>query len=193
MRMYGCFILLSLAPGVAHAERFAAGAFVRPIAGPVRVSGVLRDRADGSVIDALADRAADGTERPGWIDLEAGGLRVRRADPARHAYELEPSGVPGRACANGGACLVSRMLPLAVARLVTQEELAERLAGDFEVEALEGELPSRRVVLIEFVRHHEVMFGYVIITFVLLVGLFAVLGGADSRSDDVMRRRGYNG
>ena len=49
------------------------------------------------------------------------------------------------------------------------------------------------MVLIEFVRHHEAMFGYVIITFVLLVGLFAVLGGADSRSDDVMRRRGYNG
>jgi hypothetical protein len=37
------------------------------------------------------------------------------------------------------------------------------------------------------------MFGYVVITFVLLVGIFAALRGVDSRDDDVMRRRGYNG
>ncbi len=37
------------------------------------------------------------------------------------------------------------------------------------------------------------MFGYVIIAFVVLVGVLGVLYGADSRADDATRRRGYRG
>ncbi len=37
------------------------------------------------------------------------------------------------------------------------------------------------------------MFGYIILAFLLVVGLLAVIAGADSRIDDVARRRRYTG
>jgi len=37
------------------------------------------------------------------------------------------------------------------------------------------------------------MFVYILIAFIVLVGPLAVLAGADSRVDDVSRRRGYSG
>jgi len=37
------------------------------------------------------------------------------------------------------------------------------------------------------------MFGFIVIAFLLVVGLLAVIAGADSRIDDVARRRRYSG
>jgi hypothetical protein len=45
----------------------------------------------------------------------------------------------------------------------------------------------------EYVGHHEYMFGVIILTLLLVVGLLAVVAGVDSRVDDVARRRRYNG
>jgi hypothetical protein len=45
----------------------------------------------------------------------------------------------------------------------------------------------------EQIGHHEVMFGVIILTLLLVVGLLAVVSGVDSRVDDVARRRRYNG
>jgi hypothetical protein len=43
-------------------------------------------------------------------------------------------------------------------------------------------------------RHHEdMMFGYVLIAFILLVGPLAYLAGTDSRIDENERRRRYLG
>jgi hypothetical protein len=50
-----------------------------------------------------------------------------------------------------------------------------------------------RLVLIDRVRHHEVMFGLVLIPLLAVVALAVYVYGADSRIDDVTRRRGYNG
>ncbi len=140
-----CVALLLASAGARAGERtvLPKGAFVVPVAGPVRVLGSLRDRADGSVIDAAHDRRG-GAAGPGVIDWEAGGLRLVRADEARHAYAFEPTGEPGRACAAvgiEGACLVGRLLPLAVRRLVTQDELAERLDGALELEGAVAPAP----------------------------------------------------
>lgn len=49
-------------------------------------------------------------------------------------------------------------------------------------------------MLIDFVLHHEVMFGLLLIAVVVvLVPLAAYAAGTDSRIDEVARRRGYNG
>ena len=45
----------------------------------------------------------------------------------------------------------------------------------------------------EYVGHYEDMFGVIILTLLLVVGLLAVVAGVDSRVDDVARRRRYNG
>jgi hypothetical protein len=52
---------------------------------------------------------------------------------------------------------------------------------------LKEKLP--RLVLIEPARHHEDMFGYIVIALLLIVGPLAVAFGADSRIDEVARRR----
>ena len=43
-------------------------------------------------------------------------------------------------------------------------------------------------MLIDLEAHHEDMFGLILITLILVVAL-SVVGGADSRIDDVTRRR----
>lgn len=49
-------------------------------------------------------------------------------------------------------------------------------------------------MLIELVVHHEDMFGLILIALLLVVvGVLAVFAGADSRVDDVARRRRYSG
>jgi hypothetical protein len=48
-------------------------------------------------------------------------------------------------------------------------------------------------VLIEQARHHEDMFGYILIVLLLVVGPLAYFAGADSRIDEVARRRRYGG
>jgi hypothetical protein len=48
-------------------------------------------------------------------------------------------------------------------------------------------------VLIEWRRHDEVMFGYILITLLLIVGPLAYLAGADSRIDEKSRRRRFPG
>jgi hypothetical protein len=49
------------------------------------------------------------------------------------------------------------------------------------------------LVLIYLARHHEGMFGYVVIALLLVVGPLAVIAGADSRIDEKSRRRHYSG
>jgi len=44
-------------------------------------------------------------------------------------------------------------------------------------------------VLIELGVQNAVMFGFVVIAFILVVGMLAVIAGADSRIDEVSRRR----
>jgi hypothetical protein len=44
-------------------------------------------------------------------------------------------------------------------------------------------------VLIDTAGHHVGVFGLIVITFLLVVGPLAILAGADSRIDDVSRRR----
>lgn len=48
-------------------------------------------------------------------------------------------------------------------------------------------------MLIELVAHNGVMFGFILIALLLIVGPLAVVFGADSRVDDVARRRRYSG
>ena len=50
-----------------------------------------------------------------------------------------------------------------------------------------------RLVLIDDARHHEVMFAFILIALIVLVVPLAYLAGADSRIDEVARRRRYNG
>jgi hypothetical protein len=52
---------------------------------------------------------------------------------------------------------------------------------------LKEKLPG--LVLIERRRHDRDMFGYVVIALLLIVGPLAVAFGADSRIDEVARRR----
>ena len=42
-------------------------------------------------------------------------------------------------------------------------------------------------------RHYEVMFGVMLLVLLLIAGPLAILAGADSRIDDVARRRRFNG
>ncbi len=42
-------------------------------------------------------------------------------------------------------------------------------------------------------QHYEDMFGVILVTLLLVVGLLSVVAGADSRVDDVARRRRYTG
>lgn len=42
-------------------------------------------------------------------------------------------------------------------------------------------------------QHYEDVFGVVLLTFLLVVGLLAVVTGVDSCVDDVARRRRYHG
>jgi hypothetical protein len=46
-------------------------------------------------------------------------------------------------------------------------------------------------VLIDKARHHEVMFALIIIPIVAIAALLVYALGADSRIDDVARRRGF--
>ena len=46
-------------------------------------------------------------------------------------------------------------------------------------------------MLIELVAHHEDVFGLILIALLVVVGVLAVVAGADSRVDDVARRRRY--
>jgi hypothetical protein len=144
-------IIVALLFGFAHAHaqerrRLPGGAFVLAVGGPIKVTGSLRDRADGSIIDAVADRRPGREPAPGLIDWEAGGLRLVRLDDAQHVHIFEPSGEPGPACATlgiAGSCLVGRPLRLAVARLVTQDELLARLDGALELESSPVPLQTR--------------------------------------------------
>jgi hypothetical protein len=48
-------------------------------------------------------------------------------------------------------------------------------------------------VLIEISRHHEVMFGLILIAAIVVLGVLVYTAGVDSRFDEVARRRRYNG
>jgi hypothetical protein len=48
-------------------------------------------------------------------------------------------------------------------------------------------------VLIDLEAHHEVMFGYFLIAFLLIVGPLAYAFGVDSRLDERSRRDRYSG
>jgi hypothetical protein len=48
-------------------------------------------------------------------------------------------------------------------------------------------------VLIERAVHHEVMFGYIFITLLVIVGPLAYLAGVDSRIDEKPRERRFSG
>jgi hypothetical protein len=48
-------------------------------------------------------------------------------------------------------------------------------------------------VLIDFVVHHEVMFGLIFIALIVAFVPLAYVAGADSRIDEVARRRRYQG
>ena len=48
-------------------------------------------------------------------------------------------------------------------------------------------------MLIDIVVHHEVMFGYILIAVIVALLPLAYLAGADSRIDEVNRRRRYHG
>jgi hypothetical protein len=48
-------------------------------------------------------------------------------------------------------------------------------------------------VLIDLAMHHEVMFGLIFISLIVVLAPLAYFAGADSRVDDVARRRRYSG
>ena len=48
-------------------------------------------------------------------------------------------------------------------------------------------------MLIDREPHHEDMFGYVLITFLVIVGPLAVLAGIDSRVDEKSRQQRFSG
>jgi hypothetical protein len=48
-------------------------------------------------------------------------------------------------------------------------------------------------VLIEVGRHDEIVFGYILIAFLLVVGPLAYVAGADSRIDEKSRQRRFPG
>jgi len=50
-----------------------------------------------------------------------------------------------------------------------------------------------RLALIETAGHHGVMFGFFLIALIVILGPLAVIAGADSRVDDIARRRHYSG
>ena len=48
-------------------------------------------------------------------------------------------------------------------------------------------------MLIELVPHHGGMFGLILIALLVVMGPLAVIAGADSRVDEIARRRRYSG
>jgi hypothetical protein len=48
-------------------------------------------------------------------------------------------------------------------------------------------------VLIDQMRHHEVMFGLIFIALIVALAPLAYIAGVDSRIDEVARRRRYGG
>jgi hypothetical protein len=48
-------------------------------------------------------------------------------------------------------------------------------------------------VLIDYVQHHEGMFGLILIAAIVALAPLAYVAGADSRVDEVARRRRYSG
>jgi hypothetical protein len=50
-----------------------------------------------------------------------------------------------------------------------------------------------RLELIVLARHDELVFGYFLIAFLVLVGLLAYVAGVDSRIDESSRRHRYRG
>ena len=48
-------------------------------------------------------------------------------------------------------------------------------------------------MLIDSTMHHEVMFGLILIALIVLLVPLAYVAGADSRVDEVARRRRYSG
>ena len=48
-------------------------------------------------------------------------------------------------------------------------------------------------MLIDLAMHHEVMFGFILIAAIVALVPLAYVSGADSRVDDVARRRRYHG
>jgi hypothetical protein len=105
-----------------------------PAGGSITIQGALRSSYDGSVIDAATTRFGDGRrEAGGWLDFEAGGLRVIAQDVDQHRYEFAPTGRPGSTCAQGrlpSPCLVPRILSLAQARLLTVADYSATLSGE---------------------------------------------------------------
>jgi hypothetical protein len=50
-----------------------------------------------------------------------------------------------------------------------------------------------RLVLIDLARHDQIVFGYFLIAFLLLVGPLAYVAGVDSRIDEASRRNRCRG
>jgi hypothetical protein len=100
----------------------------------ITISGVLRSSHDGSLIDATTTRAGDdGTAQPGgFLDVEAGGLRVVWRDLDRHVFRMVATGSPGPLCGAAkvsSPCLVPRLGALAQERLLGVREFAQTLSG----------------------------------------------------------------
>ena len=59
------------------------------------------------------------------------------------------------------------------------------------VAPVEGSANGRLVI--DLTMHHEVMFGLIFISLIVVLAPLAYFAGADSRVDDVARRRRYSG
>jgi hypothetical protein len=110
-----------------------------PAGGSLAVRGAMRSSYDGSVIDAATTRHGDGRiEAGGLIDFEAGGLRLVGQDAEKHDYRFAPTGRPGHACVAArlvSPCLISRLLPLAQARLLTLADFSASLSGELSTDS----------------------------------------------------------
>jgi hypothetical protein len=100
----------------------------------VVVSGVLRSSHDGSLIDATTTRPGDDgpAQSGGFLDVEAGGLRVVGRDLDRHSFRLAATGTPGALCVAAqvpSPCLVPRLGALAQERLLSAREFVRTLTG----------------------------------------------------------------
>ena len=98
------------------------------------VSGVLRSSHDGSLIDATTSRAGDDgpAQAGGFLEVEAGGLRVVWRDLDRHVFRLVATGRTGALCAAAqvaSPCLVPRLGALAQERLLGVRQFARTLTG----------------------------------------------------------------